>query len=57
MTVNICNHTAQASAHHMCAEDGYLQCPHPPNIGRDIWWDRWSVSGWTWAWRSCALCI
>jgi hypothetical protein len=40
--VELCFHTAQAFAHHACAEDGYLKCPHPPNIDGDIWWD----SGW-----------
>jgi hypothetical protein len=55
-TVNMCNHTTQASAHHTCAEDGDLKRPHRLNIGKDIWLDRWLVSGRTWAWRSCDVC-
>jgi hypothetical protein len=38
----LCNHTAQASFSHECAEDGCLKCPIPPNIDGDIWSD----SGW-----------
>jgi hypothetical protein len=32
--VELCNHTAQASSHHACAEDGNLKRPHPPIIER-----------------------
>ncbi len=52
----MCNHTAQASAHHACAEDGDLKCPHLLNIDGDIWLDRWLVCGRTWGWRSCGVC-
>ncbi len=52
----MCNHTAQTSAHHTCAEDSDLKRPHWPNIGRDIWSDRWLVSGRTWGRRSCDVC-
>ena len=30
--VEPCIHSAQASTHHACAEDGYLKRPHLPNI-------------------------
>ena len=36
-TVDMGNHMAQASAHHTCAEESDFKCPHPPNIGGDIW--------------------
>jgi hypothetical protein len=52
----MCNHTAQASAHHTCTEDGDLKRPHWPNIGGDIWSDRWLDSGRTWGWRGCDMC-
>jgi hypothetical protein len=52
----MCNHTAQASAHHTCAEDSDLKRPHWPNIGGDIWSGRWLDSGRTWGWRSCDVC-
>jgi hypothetical protein len=40
--------TIQTASQHTWAEDGYLNCPHPLNIGRDIWLDRWLVRGRTW---------
>jgi hypothetical protein len=50
--VGPCTHSAQASTHHACAEDGYLKHPHPPNIDKENWWDRWMVYGWTWGWQA-----
>jgi hypothetical protein len=41
-----CNHTAQASSHHACAEDRYFKRPIPPNIDGDIWSDM----GWYFCW-------
>jgi hypothetical protein len=38
----LCNHMAQASSYHVCAEDGCFKRPIPPNIDGDIWSD----SGW-----------
>ena len=32
--VELCNHPAQVSSHHACAEDGNLKCPHLPIIDR-----------------------
>ncbi len=55
-TVNMCNHTAQVTAHHACAEDGDFKCPHPPNIGRDIRLDRWLACGRSWVWGTCGVC-
>ena len=37
--VELCNHTAQASSHHACAEDGNLKRTHPPIIDGDNWVD------------------
>ncbi len=37
--VELCNHMAQASSPHGCAEDGYFKPLHPPNIDGDIWLD------------------
>ena len=34
------------SAHHACAEDGYIKCHHPPIIDGDIQVARWLVVGW-----------
>jgi hypothetical protein len=48
--------TIQGASQHTCAEDGYLKRPRPPNIGGDIWLDRWLVSGRTWVWRCCVVC-
>jgi hypothetical protein len=31
----LCNQTAQSSAHHVCAEDGYFKHPHMPIIDGD----------------------
>jgi hypothetical protein len=38
----LCNHTAHASSHYACTEDGYFKCPILPNIDGDIW----PFSGW-----------
>ena len=46
--VELYNHTAQASAHHACAEDGYLKRSHPPIIDGDYQVDWWLVVGWIW---------
>jgi hypothetical protein len=51
--VGPCIDSAQASTHYACTEDGYLKCPHPPNIDKDNQSDRWIVHGWTWGWRTC----
>ena len=32
----LCNHKAQASSHHACAEDGNLKRPHPPILLTEI---------------------
>ena len=32
-----------------------MKRPHPPNIGGDIWLDRWLVCGQTWGWRTCDM--
>jgi len=50
--VELCNHTAQASSHHACAEDGNLKHPHLPVIDGDNWVDWWLVVGWIWGWRT-----
>jgi hypothetical protein len=42
--------TIQTASQHTWAEDGYLNRPHPLNIGGDFWLDRWLVCGWTWGW-------
>jgi hypothetical protein len=42
--------TIQAASQHTWAEDGYLNCSHPLNIGGDIWLDRWLVCSRTWDW-------
>ena len=44
--VELCNHPAQASSHHACAEYGNLKCPRPPIIAGDNWVDWWLVVGW-----------
>ncbi len=31
----LCNQTAQTSAHHACAEDGHFKHPHTPIIDGD----------------------
>ena len=41
MAVDMGNHMAPLSAHHTCAVESDFKRPHPPNIGGDIWWDRW----------------
>ena len=46
--VELCNHKAQASSHHTCAEDGNLKRPHPPIIDGDNLVDWWLVVGWIW---------
>jgi hypothetical protein len=38
----LCNHTAHASSHYACTEDGYFKRPILQNIDGDIWSD----SGW-----------
>ncbi len=38
----LCNHTAHASSHYACTEDGNFKCPILPNIDGDIQSD----SGW-----------
>ncbi len=43
----ICFNTIQVASQHTWTEDGYLNCPHPLNIGGDIWLDRWLVCGQT----------
>ena len=40
--VELCNHTAQASSHHACAEDDNLKRPHLPIIDGD----NWGIGGW-----------
>ena len=51
--VELCNHTAQASAHNACAEDGNLKCPHLPIIDGDNGVNWWLVVGWIWGrWAS-----
>ena len=50
--VELCNHTAQASSHHACAEDGNLKRPHLPIIDGDNWVDWWLVVGWIWGPRT-----
>jgi hypothetical protein len=35
-------HMAHVSSDRACAQDGYLKCPHPAIIDRDMRWD----SGW-----------
>ena len=40
--VELCNHTAQASSHHACAEDGNLKHCHPPIMMEIIGW----IGGW-----------
>jgi hypothetical protein len=35
----LCNHTAHASSHYACTEDGYFKRPILPNINGDIWSD------------------
>ena len=50
--VELSNHTAHASLHHACAKDGYLKCPHLPNINVDIWWDWWVFFCWFWGWQT-----
>jgi hypothetical protein len=35
----LCNHTAHASSHYACTEDGYFKRPILPNIDGDIWLD------------------
>jgi hypothetical protein len=49
--VKLCNHTAQASSHHACTEDGNLKRPHPPIMDGDNWMDWWLVVGWIWGWQ------
>ncbi len=49
--VELCNHTAQRSSHHGCAEDGNLKRPHPPIIDGDKWVDWWLVVDWIWGRR------
>ncbi len=39
----MCDHMAKASAHHVCAKEGDLKHPRLPNIGGDIWSDRWLI--------------
>ncbi len=46
--MELCNHTAQASAHYACAEDGYIKFPHLPIIDGINWVDWWLVVGWIW---------
>ena len=41
MAVDVGDHMAPLSAHHTCAEESGFKRPHPPNIGGDIWSDRW----------------
>ncbi len=50
--IELCNHTAQASAHHACAENDNLKHPHPPIIDGDIRMDWWLVVGCTWCLRT-----
>ncbi len=35
----LCNQTAQLSAHHTYTEDGYFKHPHTSNIDGDKWLD------------------
>jgi len=56
MAVDMGDHMAPLSAHHTCAEESDFKRPHPPNIGGDIWSDRWLACGWRWVWRSCGVC-
>jgi hypothetical protein len=37
--MELCNQTAQLSAHYSCAEDGYFKHPHMPTIDKDKWLD------------------
>jgi hypothetical protein len=50
--VELCYHTAQASSHHACAENGNLERPHLPIIDEDNWVDWWLVVGWIWSRRT-----
>ena len=55
--VELCNHTAQASSHHACAEDGNLKRPHPPiidGVGDNWMLGWWLVLGWIWGRRTSA---
>ncbi len=40
--MEVCNQTAQSTAHHTCAQDGYFKHPHTPIIDGYKWLD----SGW-----------
>jgi hypothetical protein len=54
--VELCNHTAHASFHHVCAEDGNLKRSHPPIIDGDKQVDWWLVVGWICSWRTADIC-